>query len=103
MHVVVQCLFDEVLWLVAGQLGDPGGGRRLFESHGSADYFSFKLILVLPTNQVLKGSGGGGMLILEVENDLIFFFLNKKKAFELSPRPGCSAIREQECSSETAG
>lgn len=79
VHVMVEGLLNQVLRLVPGQLSHPGGVRGLQELHRSADCFSFKLILVLPTNQVLKGWGGGEMLILETKND--FFY--KKKVFEL--------------------
>lgn len=79
VHVMVEGLLNQVLRLVPGQLCHPGGVRGLQELHRSADCFSFKLILVLPTNQVLKGWGGGEMLILETKNG--FFY--KKKVFEL--------------------
>lgn len=57
VHVVVQRLLDQVLRLVPGQLGHPGGGRGLRESRRPAHCLSFKPILVLPTNQVLQGRG----------------------------------------------
>lgn len=79
VHVMVEGLLDQVLRLIPGQLGHPGGGQWLGVLHCSADRLSFKLILVLPTNQVLKGSGWGVMLVLERENDLFY----KKRVFEL--------------------
>ena len=60
VHVMVQGLLDQVLRLVPSQLGHPGGGRWLCELQCPADCLSFKLTLVFPTNQVLKGLGVGG-------------------------------------------
>lgn len=81
VHVMVEGLLDQVLRLIPGQLGHPGGGggQWLCGLPCSADCLSFKLRLVLPTNQVLKGSGRGVMLVLETENDLFY----KKRVFEL--------------------
>jgi hypothetical protein len=58
VHVMVQRLLDQVLRLVASQLGHPGGGRGAVSHTALQICLSFKLILVLPTNQVLKGFGG---------------------------------------------
>ena len=70
VHVMVEGLLDQVLRLIPGQLGHPGGGQWLRVLPCSVGCLSFKLILVLPTNQVLKGSGWGVMLVLETEKDL---------------------------------
>lgn len=59
VHVMVQGLLDQVLWLVPSQLGHPGEGQWLRELQCPADCISFKLTLVFPANQVLKGLGGG--------------------------------------------
>lgn len=57
VDVMVEGLFDQILRLIPGQLGHPERGWWPRESHCSADCLSFKLILVLPANEELKGWG----------------------------------------------
>lgn len=51
VNVMVQRLFDQVLWLVACKLCHSVEEWRLHESSGSSAP-SFKRVLALPTNQV---------------------------------------------------
>lgn len=57
VHVVVEGLLDQVLRLVPGQLGHPGGGLREFSLRCTLP--SIPAPAVPPTSPGLNGWGGG--------------------------------------------